>query len=106
MSGTTSNLLCLVWPDNNPNDHIVEVEIDDNRTVAGLRRMIKDDHANAFARRRSLRLRPVEVEFPRSETIPSDDNLQKTLMTIHFDVLHSRLHPPSSQFRDTRAFHD
>jgi len=96
MSGAKSNLLCLVWPDNNPNDHIVEVEIDDNRTVAGLRRMIKDDHANAFARRISLRLRPVEVEFPRiafillppSSAIP--EHFTTDLPLGRFAVLHAK----------------
>jgi hypothetical protein len=54
MSEKKSGLLCLarvwpcVWPDDNPNRHIVEVELENNRTVMFLKQSIKDKHAPAL----------------------------------------------------------
>jgi len=45
MSGAKLRLMCLVWPDDKPNDHIVQVKIDDDDTVAALKDMIKLKHA-------------------------------------------------------------
>jgi hypothetical protein len=37
--------MCLVWPDDKPDEHIVPVRIDDDDTVADLKKLIKDEHA-------------------------------------------------------------
>src|SRR4051812_44209506 len=38
-------IICLVWPDGNPIEHPVEVELDNNRTVMALKQLIKAEHA-------------------------------------------------------------
>lgn len=89
MSGTKLKLMCLVWSDNNPNEHIFQVKIDDDDTVAALKKLIKDEHARALA----------HVDAPTC-SIPTDDNSQKTLNTVRFDSAdpHRHLHrlPPAS----------
>ena len=50
MSGVKLRLMCLVWPDDKPDEHIVQVNIDDDDTVASLKDMIKDIHKNTTGR--------------------------------------------------------
>jgi len=38
--------MCLIWPDDKPNQRVVEVKIDDNRTVARLKKLIKGKYAD------------------------------------------------------------
>jgi len=48
MSVEKLRLMCLVWPDVKPklpNDHIEDVELDSNRTVASLRKLIRQEYA-------------------------------------------------------------
>ena len=42
-------LMCLFWPDDRPDDHIVEVELDSGRTVAFLKKLIKDSDEDVHA---------------------------------------------------------
>jgi len=92
MSGVKLRLTCLVWPDDKPDEHLVEVKIDDDETVMFLKKLIKDGHA------------PMLDKVPTCDlvlwkcSIPADDNLQETLKTIRFDIPDPRLHrlPPVS----------
>ena len=45
MYGAKLKLMCLVWPDDKPDEHISPVKIDDDDTVADLKGMIKDKYA-------------------------------------------------------------
>ena len=71
--------MCLVWPDDNPDEHIVEVELDSDRTVAFLKQLIRDKHA------------PMLDKFAACDlvlwkcSIPADDNLENVLNAIRFD---------------------
>jgi len=96
MSGMKSKLLCLVWPDDKPDEHTVQVKIDDGDTVATLKDMIKDKHAHSLAHVDARDL----VLWKCS--IPADGNLQKTLKTIRFDATDTRLHrlPPASEISE------
>lgn len=58
MSVEKLRLRCLVWPDDKPDEHIVEVELHNNRTVAFFKDMIKDKHAHSLA---DVDSRPLEV---------------------------------------------
>jgi len=71
--------MCLVWPDNKPDEHIVEVELDNDRTVAFLKESIKAKHARSLARVDARDL----VLWKCS--IPDDDHLMETLNAIRFD---------------------
>ena len=42
--------MCLVWPDDKPDEHIVELKIDDDDTVATVKKLIKDEHVHSFPR--------------------------------------------------------
>ena len=42
-------LMCLFWPDDRPDDHTVEVELDSGRTVAFLKKFIKDSDEDVHA---------------------------------------------------------
>jgi hypothetical protein len=78
MSGKTLRLMCIVWPDDKPNDHIVQVKIDDDDTVAALKELIKDKYARRLH----------DIDSPDLViwkcSIPADDRLQETLNTIRF----------------------
>ena len=86
MSGEKLRLICLIWPDNNPNEHIVDIEIDGNRTVAALKGVIRLEYAPGLDK----------VPAPKlilwKCSIPADDNLQHTLNTVRFDATDTRLH--------------
>jgi hypothetical protein len=86
MSGKKLRLMCLVWPDDNPNEHIVVVKINNDDTVAELKELIKPKYAS--------RLHEVDacdlVLWKCS--IPADDNSQHTLNTVRFDATDTRLH--------------
>lgn len=86
MPGVKLRLMCLVWPDDNPAQHIAPVKIDDDDTVADLKELIKDKYAH--------RLHNVDASdlVLWKCSIPTDDNLQKTLNSIRFDGADTRLH--------------
>ena len=92
MSGKTLRLMCIVWPDDKPNDHIVQVKIDDDDTVAALKELIKDKYARRLH----------DIDSPDLViwkcSIPADDKLQETLNTIRFHTTDTRVHrlPPAS----------
>jgi len=92
MSGEKLRLMCLVWPDDKPDEHIVEVEVNNDRTVAALKKLIKDEYAPRLDKIAA----PDLILWKCS--IPADDNLQETLNSIHFDAADTRLHrlPPAS----------
>ena len=89
-------LLCLVWPDDNPDEHIVEVELDSDRTVAFLKKLIKAEHAR--------RLHNVDAQDLAlwKCSIPCDDNMENALNAIRFDgTATDLLHlPPFSPLSD------
>jgi hypothetical protein len=72
-------LRCLVWPDNEPDEHTVEVKLDINETLETLKDLIKDKHD------------PLLAHVPARDlvlwmcSIPIDDNLKETLTNIRFD---------------------
>ena len=71
-------VMCLVWPDDKPDEHIIEVELDNNRTVAFIKDIIEDKHAHSLA----------EV---KCSCLPDDNNLEQTLKTLQFDGSDDRL---------------
>jgi hypothetical protein len=79
-------LMCLVWPDDKPDEHIVEVKIDDDDTVASLKDVIKDKHAHAFAN-----VDARDLVLWKCSGLPDDDNLEKNLKTLQFDGSDVRL---------------
>lgn len=87
MSGEKLTLNCLVWPDDEPDEHLVEVEVevDNNWTVLSLKGLITKRHAHALAHidDRDLVLWKC--------FIPVDNNLRKTLNTVRFDGTDTRL---------------
>ncbi|EDR00458.1 uncharacterized protein LACBIDRAFT_334116 [Laccaria bicolor S238N-H82] len=86
MSVEKLRLMCLLWPDDKPDEHIVEVELDNNWTVAFLKDMIKDNHAHGLADVDSCNL-----VLWKCSCIPDDDNLEQTLKTLQFDGSDERL---------------
>jgi len=86
MSAKKLRLTCLVWPDDKPDDHTVEVELDNNRTVAFLKDTIKNKHAQYFANVDSRNL-----VLWKCSGLPDDDNLEETLKTLQFDGSDDRL---------------
>lgn len=80
MSGTKYlTLMCLVWPDKEPFQHIVNVEIDSDKTIGYLKNMIKLEYSPKLDKVTASEL----VLWKCS--IPVDDNLQKILESIRFD---------------------
>jgi hypothetical protein len=84
MSVEKLRLICLVWPDDKPDEHTVELEIDNNQTVAFLKRMIKEDLSLDDVDHQNLVLR-------KCSCLPDDDNLAQTLKTLQFDDSDGRL---------------
>jgi len=86
MSVKKLRLMCLIWSDEKPNPRVFEVEIDDNRTVARLTKLIKGKYAHRLHK----------VDAPDLVlwkcSIPADDKLQENLATIRFDASDARLH--------------
>ena len=72
-------LICLLWPDNKPDQHTVQVEIDINETIMLLKELIKDKHAHHLA---DVDARDLVLW---KCSIPMDDNLKETLTNIRFD---------------------
>ena len=71
--------MCLIWPDDRPDQHIVPVKIDDDETVGDLKELIKDRYAPKFDKVDACDL----VLWKCS--IPADDNLKTALNAIRFD---------------------
>jgi hypothetical protein len=86
MSGAKSKLMCLVWPDDKPDEHIVPVKIDDDDTVADLKKLIKDEHAPMLDK-----VAARDLVLWKCSGLPDDDNLEQTLKTIRFDGSDVRL---------------
>lgn len=85
MSVKQLSLMCLVWPDDKPDEHGVEVEIDNDKTVAVLKEFIREKHPH--------RLHDVaarDLVLWRCSGLP-DDNLEQTLKTIQFNGSDTRL---------------
>jgi len=84
--------MCLVWPDNKPDEHIVEVKIDDDDTVAALKESIKAKHAPMLDKVAARDL----VLWKCS--LSANDKLQETLNTVRYDDADTRLRrlPPAS----------
>ena len=80
MSGEKLRLFCLIWPDDNPNEHIVTVKIDNDETVGTLKELIKLKHAPKLDKVAASDL----VLWKCS--ISDDDHLKETLNAIRFDV--------------------
>lgn len=78
--------------DDKPDEHSVEVKIDDDETIIFLKKLIQDGHAPM------LNKVPTHNLVLWKCSIPADDNLQETLKTIRFDIPDTRLHrlPPVS----------
>ncbi|KAH9957260.1 hypothetical protein BGW80DRAFT_1382899 [Lactifluus volemus] len=91
MSGTKLKLMCLVLPDDKLYEHAFQVDINDDDTVADLKKLIKDEHAKEHA---SL-LDEVDsrdlVLWKCSSLLGDDDNLEQTLKTIRFNGSDDRI---------------
>jgi hypothetical protein len=86
MSGAKLKLMCLVWPDDKPDEHIVPVKIGGGDTVARLKRLIKDEHAQKLDE-----VAACDLVLWKCSGLPDDDNLEPTLKTIRFDGSDDRL---------------
>lgn len=80
MSGVKLKLMCLVWPIDKPDEHIIQVNINDDDTVASLKDKIRGAHANDFAHFDAHNL-----VLWKCSGLPDDDNLEQTLKTLQFD---------------------
>ena len=80
MSGVKLKLMCLVWPIDKPDEHIIQVNINDDDTVASLKDKIRGAHANDFAHFDAHNL-----VLWKCSGLPDDDNLEQTLKTLVFD---------------------
>jgi len=78
-------LVCLISPDDKPDEHLFVVKMNDDDTVSQLKKLIKDDYPH--------RLRNVDAPdlVLWKCSIPDDNDLQKTLETIRFEVPDARL---------------
>jgi len=86
MSGVKLRLMCLVWPDDKPDEHTVQVKIDDDDTVATLKDMIKDKHAPMLDK-----VAARDLALWKCSGLPDDDNLEQTLKTLRLDGSDDRL---------------
>ena len=81
-----------------PNTRVVEVEVDDNRTVTRLKKLIKDKYAHRLHK----------VDAPDLVlwkcSIPADDKLQENLAAIRFDASDARLHRLPATSRLSKHF--
>ena len=87
-------LICLVWPVNEPDEHPVQVEIGIKETIMSLKKLIKDEHAPSLAHVAAHDLTLWMCN------IPVDDNLKETLTNIRFDGTDpsvQRLRPATSK---------
>ncbi|KAJ3512189.1 hypothetical protein NLJ89_g3661 [Agrocybe chaxingu] len=86
MSGVKLRLTCLVWPDDSPDEHTVEVKIDNDDTVATLKDLIRDEHAPLLDK-----VDACELVLWKCSGLPDDDSLEQSLKTIQFDGSDVRL---------------
>jgi hypothetical protein len=86
MSGMKLRLMCLAWPDDKPDEHIVQIEIDDDDTVASLKKLIKGEHAHAFTH-----VDARDLVLWKCSGLPDDVNLEQNLKTFQFDGSDDRL---------------
>ena len=80
ISSKKLRLMCLVWPNANPNEHIVNIEINNDKTVSALKKLIKLEHA-----RRLHEVDACDLVLWKC-SISDDDHLKETLNAIRFDV--------------------
>ena len=75
-------LMCLVWPDDKPDEHIVQVKIDDDDTVSesSLKGKIREEHAPMLDK-----VAARDLVLWKCSGLPDDDNLEQTLKTLQFD---------------------
>ncbi|CAA7270120.1 unnamed protein product [Cyclocybe aegerita] len=85
MSGVKLKLTCLVWPDDSPDEHTVEVKINNDDTVATLKELIRDKHAP-----RLDKVDARDLVLWKCSGLP-DDNLEQSLKTLQFDGSDVRL---------------
>jgi hypothetical protein len=77
-SSVKLSLMCLVWPDEKPDEHIFMVEIDNDETIASLKDVVKFECApklNKFA--------AFDLDLWKC-SISADDDLLENLNTISF----------------------
>jgi hypothetical protein len=86
MSGVKLRLTCLVRPDDKPDEHLVEVKIDDDETVMFLKKLIKDEHAPMLDK-----VAARDLVLWKCSGLPDGDDLAQTLKTLQFDGSHDRL---------------
>ena len=79
MSGAKLKLMCLVWPDEKPSEHISPVKIDDDDTVGDLKDMIKNKHS------RLHNVDALDLVLWKCSGLPYDDSLEQTLKDIRLD---------------------
>ena len=72
--------MCLVWPDDKPDEHSVKVKINHDRTVAALKKLIKAEYAH-----RLHNIDAPDLVLWKCSGLPNDDSLEHTLKTIWFD---------------------
>ncbi|KAG5635474.1 hypothetical protein H0H81_011102 [Sphagnurus paluster] len=86
MSAVKLRLTCLVWPDDKPDEQTVNVQLDNDQTVACLKQLIKDAYAP-----RLEKVAAPDLVLWKCSGIPDDDNLGQTLRTLQFDGTDDRL---------------
>ena len=86
MSGAELKLMCLVWPDDKPDEHISPLKINNNGTVAELKGVIKNEYP--------CRLHKVDAAslvLWKCSGFPDDYNFERTLKAIRLDGSDVRL---------------
>lgn len=86
MSSVQLRLMCLLLPDDNPDDHVITVDINTDKTIASLKNKIKDRYPRTLADVDVYSLVLWKCSFP------AEKSLQEVLKTIHFDANDTRLH--------------
>jgi hypothetical protein len=72
MSGAKSKLMCLVWPDDDPEQHVFSVKIDDDDSVADLKELIKGKLARMLDK-----VDARDLVLWKCSGLPDDDNSNK-----------------------------
>jgi hypothetical protein len=86
MSVRKLRLVCLIWPNDDPDEHIVVVEVDNNQPVAFVKELIKLKHAPVLDE-----LASYDLVLWKCSGLPDDDNLEESLKTLQFNGVDDRL---------------
>ncbi|KDR69875.1 hypothetical protein GALMADRAFT_255724 [Galerina marginata CBS 339.88] len=79
-------LTYLLWPDDNPNEHVVVLYVDSNKIISSLKTLIKQDEFHRLAHVESR-----DLVLWKCSGLSDDDDLGPTLESVRFDGSDHRL---------------